>query len=59
MKKKYKKRSDSIDRDYWHYLGQENIYGILFGHRLNRNARRKARYIWRALFKEHYGKELT
>ena len=51
---KYKKRSKSIDLDYQFYLGQEGIFGIMFGHRLTRNARKKAKYIWKALLKQGY-----
>ena len=50
---KYKRRSDSIDRDYWYYLGFEGLFGIVFGHRLNSKAEtRKAKYIWKTLVKQ-------
>jgi hypothetical protein len=52
MNKKYKKRKNStIDQDYWHYLGQEGIYGVVFGHR---KGMRKAIYIWRVLLREYH-----
>ena len=50
-RKKYRKRSDSIDSDYWFYLAQEGIYTVLFGHRPK--GYRKADYIWKRLLKEH------
>ena len=50
-RKKYIKRSGNIDADYQHYLGQENIYGVLFGHRPK--GYKKATYIWKALLKEY------
>jgi len=51
-KMKYKKRDNSsIDQDYWHYLAQENIYTILFGH--TPPGYKKAAYIWKALLKQY------
>lgn len=55
MNKKYIKRSNSIDEDYRYYLGKENIYTVLFGHKPK--GYRKADYIWKALLKE-YGYEI-
>lgn len=52
MKRKYIKRSNSIDQDYWFYLAQENIYTVLFGHKPQ--GYRKAAYIWKALLKQDY-----
>jgi len=50
-KKKYIKRSNNIHTDYHYYLGQENIYTVLFGHRPK--GYRKADYIWNRLLIEH------
>lgn len=55
MNRKYIKRSNNIDQDYQYYLGQENIYTVLFGHKPE--GYRKADYIWKALLKE-YGYEI-
>ena len=52
MCKKYVKRENSsIDQDYRHYLAQEGIYTVLFGHRPP--GYKKAAYIWKALLKEY------
>jgi len=51
MKKKYKKLHNNIDEDYRYYLGMENIYTVLFGHKPE--GYRKADYIWRSLMKEY------
>lgn len=51
MKKKYKKIHNNIDEDYRYYLGMENIYTVLFGHKPE--GYKKADYIWKALLKEY------
>lgn len=49
---KYKKRKNStIDSDYRHYLAQESIYTVLFGHKPK--GYKKADYIWKALLKQY------
>ena len=45
-------RYENIDFVYRFYLGKENIYGLLFGHKLTRNERQKAKYIWETLRKQ-------
>ena len=52
MKRKYIKRSNSIDQDYQFYLAQENIYTVLFGHKPE--GYKKAAYIWKVLLKQGY-----
>ena len=49
---KYKRRSNNIDLDYQYYLGQERIFGIMFGHKLTKNNRQKAKYIWNRLIRQ-------
>jgi hypothetical protein len=50
---KYKiNNGEQIDAVYRRYLGNENIFGLLFGHKLTRNDRRKAAYIWKSLLKQ-------
>ena len=52
MCKKYVRRENSsIDQDYRHYLAQEGIYTVLFGHKPP--GYKKAAYIWKALLKEY------
>jgi ABC-type glycerol-3-phosphate transport system substrate-binding protein len=46
------KNGEQIDAVYRRYLGNENIYGLLFGHKLTRNDRQKAAYIWKTLLKQ-------
>ena len=48
---KYVKRSDNIFSDYFYYLGKENIYTLLFGHKLGKKADNKANYIYKRLLK--------
>ena len=56
MKMKYVRRDNSsIYEDYWHYLGNEHIYTVLFGHRPK--GYRKADYIWKVLLKQYYEEE--
>lgn len=39
----------SLDLDYWHYLGLNGLYGIVYGHELTKQQRAKAKYIWTRL----------
>jgi len=48
---KYIKRSNNIDSDYHYYLGQENIYTVLFGHKPK--GYKKHYYIWNQLCKQY------
>lgn len=48
---KYKARTNLVS-DYWHYLAQEHLYHILFGHGTN-SERRKADYIWKRLLSQY------
>jgi hypothetical protein len=46
------KNGEQIDAVYRRYLGNENIFGLLFGHKLTRKDRQKAAYIWKTLLKQ-------
>jgi len=50
---KYTKITNNIDTDYRNYLSQENIYGVLFGHKMTKKDTVKANYIWKRLLKLH------
>lgn len=45
---------NTIDSDYRHYLGTIGAYGILFGHKVSPQLRRKANYIWKRLVNLYY-----
>lgn len=51
--KKYKKRSNSIDADFRHYLGNECLFHYFFGQVMTKAERAKVAYIWKALLAEH------
>lgn len=49
---KYVKRNNStITLDYQYYLGQENIFTVLFGHKPK--GYKKANYIWKSLLNQY------
>lgn len=50
---KYKRRNDNIYWDYYHYLEEEGIYPIVYGHETKAGAKKKAKYIWNALMKQY------